>query len=183
MLAPLREISSRGEMSKRIGPLTLSERMARITKTNTKPELVVRGLVHAMGYRYRLHRRDLPGTPDLVLPRLRKVILVHGCFWHRHDCPDGRKLPRSKPEYWWPKLARNADRDATNAARLQAAGWDIMVVWECEIADTTALGRRLGHFLAERWDGALVACAHRLAYPKPGGRIPPSSVSTPRTRS
>ena len=100
--------------------LTLTERMRRIRKTDTKPEMIVRRLVLAMGYRYRLHDTRLPGTPDIVLPRHHKVILVHGCFWHRHDCPDGRKLPRSKPEYWVPKLERNRRRDEESIA--QAAG-------------------------------------------------------------
>ncbi len=92
--------------------LSLTERMRRIRKTDTKPELIVRRMVHAMVYRYRLHGAGLSGTPDIVLPRHRKVIFVHGCFWHRHDCPDGRKLPRSKPDYWGPKLERNRLRDA-----------------------------------------------------------------------
>ena len=81
------------------GKLTLTERMRRIRKVDTQPEMSVRRAVHAMGCRYRLHGAGLPGTPDIVLPRLRKLIFVHGCFWHRHDCPDGHKLPRSKPEY------------------------------------------------------------------------------------
>ncbi len=113
--------------------LTLTERMRRIRKTDSKPELIMRRIVHAMGYRYRLHGAGLPGTPDIVLPRHRKVILVHGCFWHRHDCPDGRKLPRSKPEYWGPKLERNRRREEAVVARLRAMGWDVLVVWECEV--------------------------------------------------
>ena len=107
--------------------LSLTEHKQRIRKTDTKPEMIVRRLVHAMGYRYRLHNAKLPGSPDIVLTRHRKVILVHGCFWHRHDCPDGRKLPRSKPEYWGPKLERNRKRDAANIARLCKMGWDVLV--------------------------------------------------------
>lgn len=80
-------------------PLTLTERMRRIRKTDTKPEMIVRRTLHAIGFRYRLHHKQLPGDPDIMLPRHGKVIFVHGCFWHRHDCPNGRKLPRSKPEY------------------------------------------------------------------------------------
>jgi DNA mismatch endonuclease (patch repair protein) len=91
--------------------LNLTERMQRIRKADTRPEMTVRSMLHSMGYRYRLHDKRLPGNPDIVLPRHRKVILVHGCFWHRHDCPDGSKLPRSKPEYWGPKLERNRQRD------------------------------------------------------------------------
>lgn len=115
------------------GKLNLTERMRRIRKTDTKPEMIVRRMVHAMGYRYRLHGDRLPGTPDIVLPRHRKVIFVHGCFWHRHDCPDGRKLPRSKPEYWGAKLERNRRRDGASIVRLREMGWDVLVVWECEV--------------------------------------------------
>lgn len=113
--------------------LTLTERMRRIRKTDSKPEMIVRRMVHAMGYRYRLHGAGLPGGPDIVLPRHRKVIFVHGCFWHRHDCPDGRKLPRSRPEYWGPKLKGNRRRDEASIARLRELGWDVLVVWECAV--------------------------------------------------
>jgi DNA mismatch endonuclease (patch repair protein) len=126
--------------------LTLTERMRRIRKKNSKPELIVRRLVHGMGFRYRLHGSKLPGTPDIVLPRHRKTILVHGCFWHRHDCPDGTKLPRSKPEYWAPKLERNRRRDAANIEKLRKLGWDVLVVWECEIRNEQDLTRRLTRF-------------------------------------
>jgi len=130
--------------------LSLTERMRRIRKTDTKPEMVVRRLVHAMGYRYRLHQSRLPGCPDIVLPRHRKVILVHGCFWHRHDCADGRKLPRSKPEYWGPKLERNRRRDAASVAQLRELGWRVLVVWECEITDAKRTSRSLRRFLESR---------------------------------
>ena len=122
--------------------------MRRIRKTNTKPEMIVRRMVHAMGYRYRLHDKRLPGSPDIVLPRHRKLILVHGCFWHRHDCPDGRKLPRSKPEYWGPKLARNRQRDQASIARLRELGWEVLVVWECETRHAEKLNFTLARFLA-----------------------------------
>jgi DNA mismatch endonuclease (patch repair protein) len=127
--------------------LSLTERMQRIRKTDTKPEMIVRRLVHAMGYRYRLHQSDLPGSPDIVLTRHRKVILVHGCFWHRHDCADGHKLPRSKPEYWAPKLERNRRRDEANIARLHELGWRVLVVWECEITNGRWLSKTLSKFL------------------------------------
>lgn len=129
-------------------PLTLTERMRCIRKTDTKPEMIVRRMLHAMGYRYRLHDKRLPGHPDIVLPRHRKVIFVHGCFWHRHDCPDGRKLPRSKPEYWAPKLERNRARDARHIAELRELGWNVLVVWECKIASRPA--PILQQFLAQR---------------------------------
>src|SRR4029077_11689838 len=87
--------------------LTISERMARIRKVDTKPELIVRRLLHSLGYRYRLHRTDLPGNPDIVFPSRRKVVFVHGCFWHQHNCKLGAKMPKARPEYWGPKLERN----------------------------------------------------------------------------
>lgn len=127
--------------------LSLTERMRLIRKTDTKPELIVRRLVHGMGYRYRLHQSSLPGNPDIVLTRHRKIILVHGCFWHRHHCADGRKLPRSKPEYWRPKLERNRRRDKTSIARLRKLGWRVLVLWECEIADAQRLRKALARFL------------------------------------
>ena len=130
--------------------LNLTERMQRIRKTNTKPEMIVRRLVHAMGYRYRLHQSKLPGNPDIVLARHRKVILVHGCFWHRHNCADGRKLPRSKPEYWGPKLERNRRRDIVSIARLRELGWRILVVWECETKDRGRLNKMLASYLGTR---------------------------------
>lgn len=133
--------------------LSLSQRMARIRKVDTKPEIIVRRLAHALGYRFRLHRRDLPGTPDLVFPARRKVIQVHGCFWHRHDCPDGRKLPRSKPEYWRPKLERNAKRDAVDAGRLRELGWDVLTLWECQLADIEHLRSEIVSFLGPRPSG------------------------------
>ncbi len=127
--------------------LNLSERMARIKKMDTKPELAVRKTLFESGFRYRLHRRDLPGTPDIVFPSIKKVVLVHGCFWHRHDCPAGRKVPISKPQYWIPKLARNKIRDLDNAARLKDMGWSSMTVWECELSQIVEVKVRLVRFL------------------------------------
>ncbi|WP_407152429.1 very short patch repair endonuclease [Bradyrhizobium sp. ORS 86] len=121
--------------------------MARIRKIDTKPELAVRAILYARGFRYRLHRRDLPGNPDIVFPSRRKVVLVHGCFWHRHDCPSGRKLPKSNAQYWVPKLHRNRARDEQNLLKLEALGWRTMIVWECEMSDLEALERRLLGFL------------------------------------
>lgn len=129
--------------------LTLTERMRRIRKTDTKPELIVRRMLHAMGYRYRLHDKRMPGHPDILLPRYRKVIFVHGCFWHRHDCPDGRKLPRSKPEYWGPKLERNRERDARHIAELHELGWDVLVVWECGLRNPLAAREGIAGFLCQ----------------------------------
>lgn len=131
-------------------PADLTARMRRIRKTDTKPELAVRRLVHSMGYRYRLHRRDLPGTPDLVFPRLRKVVFVHGCFWHQHDCPLGRKQPSANPDYWLPKLARNVQRDERAHQRLTETGWSVLAVWECQTRDSVSLSSIISAFLHRR---------------------------------
>ncbi len=110
-----------------------TERMSRIRSKDTKPELHVRRLVYSLGYRYRLHRRDLPGTPDLVFPSRRKVIFVHGCFWHRHTgCPNTR-WPKSKLGFWKPKLEANKRRDIKHKKQLTRQGWRYLVVWECEL--------------------------------------------------
>jgi len=121
--------------------------MRRIRKRDTRPELVVRRIVHALGLRFRLHRRDLPGTPDLVLPRHRKAILVHGCFWHQHEGCTFSRQPKSRLDYWLPKLARNVERDRASRAALEAAGWRCLVIWECETKDTERLGTTLHDFL------------------------------------
>jgi len=100
-----------------------------------------------MGFRFRLHRRNLPGTPDLVLPRLRKVIFVHGCFWHRHPGCRFAYTPKSNAEFWMTKLTANVNRDRSSLAALTAAGWDVLVVWECETENTVLLSRKLASFL------------------------------------
>lgn len=124
-----------------------SERMGRVRSKNTKPELVVRRLVHSLGYRYRLHRTDLPGCPDLVFVSRKKVIFIHGCFWHRHDgCPNTR-LPKSRLDFWQPKLEANRLRDARNLRCLRSRGWRIMVIWECQVKNVAKLGRRITRFL------------------------------------
>ncbi|MCP3475058.1 very short patch repair endonuclease [Bradyrhizobium sp. CCGUVB1N3] len=121
--------------------------MARIRKADTKPELRVRKMLFAGGFRYRIHRSDLPGTPDIVFPSSRKVVFVHGCFWHRRDCPAGRKVPAANPDYWVPKFTRNKMRDAKNLAELKSLGWTTLTVWECEVSDLQTLNRRLVSFL------------------------------------
>jgi DNA mismatch endonuclease, patch repair protein len=125
----------------------ISEQMRRVRKVDTKPELFVRRLAHRLGYRFRLHRRDLPGTPDLVFPSKRKVVLVHGCFWHQHHCPLGNKQPRANPHYWGPKLARNKERDTIKLGQLEHLGWSVLIVWECETRDEAILASRLRKFL------------------------------------
>ena len=121
--------------------------MRSIRKANTRPELLVRRLLHGMGYRFRLHRRDLPGTPDIVLPRHRVAIQVHGCFWHQHPGCRHATRPSARPEYWLPKLARNVERDAQASAALEALGWRVLTLWECELKDAGQLKARLGSFL------------------------------------
>lgn len=117
---------------------------------DTKPELAVRRLIHAMGYRFRLHRRDLPGSPDIVLPGRRKVVQVHGCFWHQHDGCRRATLPLSRRDYWLPKLARNKERDVRAEQALVDLGWKTTTVWECELAKPEAVARRLRAFLGRR---------------------------------
>ncbi len=126
-----------------------SARMARIRGRDTKPEMIVRRLVHRLGYRFRLHRRDLPGTPDLVFPGRKKVVFVHGCFWHGHDCRQGRTRPATRAEFWAEKIDRNRVRDADAQDRLARAGWAVLVVWQCELKakDRDALAARLSAFL------------------------------------
>lgn len=126
------------------------DQMRRIRSRDTKPELAVRRLVHGLGYRYRLHRRGLPGTPDLVFHSRRKVIFVHGCFWHQHDCPMGSKQPSTRPEYWRPKLARNVARDHECRRKLAALGWDVLTVWECQLGDGAELAALIKDFLGRR---------------------------------
>lgn len=123
--------------------------MQSIRRTDTKPERLVRSVLHRMGLRFRLYRRDLPGVPDIVLPRHRTVVLVHGCFWHQHSCALGKK-PKSNRAYWLPKLRRNVERDARNQELLTAQGWTVVVVWECEVHDWSAAQRVLRRRLPRR---------------------------------
>jgi DNA mismatch endonuclease (patch repair protein) len=127
-----------------------SRQMALVHSSDTKPELVLRKLVYSLGYRYRLHRRDLPGAPDLVFFRARRVIFVHGCFWHQHSCPNGDRTPKSHVAFWRKKLAGNVIRDRRTLARLRRKGWRALVVWECQLKDTERLKLRLLRFLAKR---------------------------------
>ena len=121
--------------------------MARVRSKDTKPEMMVRRLLHGLGYRYRLHRSDLPGRPDLVFPRRSKIVFVHGCFWHSHsDCPNVR-LPTSNQDYWSSKLESNKERDKRNLRQLESAGWMTTVVWECELGDLESVASRLVAFL------------------------------------
>jgi len=114
--------------------------MRSVKSTDTKPEMAVRRFVHPLGYRFRLHRKDLPGTPDLVFPRLQKVVFIHGCFWHGHTCKRGNRIPKSNREYWTSKIAGNRERDQLNQARLKAQGWNVFIAWECQIKELLASG-------------------------------------------
>jgi DNA mismatch endonuclease (patch repair protein) len=120
--------------------------MQAVKSKNTKPELIVRRCLFALGYRYRLHRKDLPGSPDIAFIGRRKAIFVHGCFWHGHGCSKGR-LPKSRIGYWQPKLEKNAERDRTKTEQLESRGWEVLVVWQCELTDTEALVQRLQDFV------------------------------------
>jgi DNA mismatch endonuclease, patch repair protein len=123
--------------------------MAAVKSRDTQPEMLVRRLVHGLGFRFRLHRRDLPGAPDIVLPRLRKVIHVHGCFWHMHDC--GRcKIPESRRKFWLAKLTRNQGRDLRTAKALSQLGWTAMTVWECDLRNPIVVTSRLKRFLSDQ---------------------------------
>lgn len=121
--------------------------MARVRGKNTRPEMIVRKLVFAAGYRYRLHVRKLPGSPDLVFPSRKKVIFVHGCFWHRHDNCAASRIPKSRVDFWSDKLNGNKARDHRSREALVDAGWQVMVVWECELSDLCMLEERLRLFL------------------------------------
>jgi DNA mismatch endonuclease (patch repair protein) len=136
----------------RLTPSQRSENMRQIKSKNMKPEMVVRSTVHSLGYRYRLHRQDLPGKPDLVFGPRKKVIFVHGCFWHGHHdpkCIDGQRKPKSNLDYWLPKLARNQERDSQRETELQHLGWLVLTVWECETRAPMALAKRLQVFLGD----------------------------------
>jgi len=126
-----------------------SENMRRIKSRNTAPEMALRRLVHGMGYRYRLHRADLPGTPDMVFPGRRKVIFLHGCFWHDHGCKLSH-TPKSNASYWGPKLARNRLRDQANVEALRDLGWKCLVIWECDVAQLEKVRKRVTKYLRIR---------------------------------
>jgi DNA mismatch endonuclease (patch repair protein) len=124
-----------------------SELMRRVRGQDTEPEMMVRRFVHRMGFRYRLHCRELPGNPDLVFPSRRKIIFVHGCFWHGHACRSGRNRPSSNQMYWIPKLERNRKRDRANRRKLKKLGWDVLVVWECQLKHGEEAAARIARFL------------------------------------
>lgn len=130
-------------------PEQRSRCMAAIRSRDTKPEMAVRRMVHAMGYRFRLHRSDLPGKPDLVLPRHEAVIFVHGCFWHLHNCRTGRVRPKTNAAFWRKKREGNRDRDRRHVRKLRRDGWRVLTVWECQLRDPAKVAERIGAFLEE----------------------------------
>lgn len=136
-------------VSKPSGPIGRSENMRRIRGKDTSPELIVRKMLRSIGYTgYRLHRKDLPGKPDVAFIGARKAIFVHGCFWHGHECKEGIRKPKSNVTYWLPKIQGNRERDAKHLAALTSAGWQVLLVWECQISDREELVARLRKFLA-----------------------------------
>lgn len=124
-----------------------SSNMAAIRGKDTKPEMIVRRIAHQLGYRFRLHRRDLPGTPDLVFPKLKKIINVHGCYWHMHTCRWGAVTPKTNAAFWHAKRTGNVERDRRTLHSLRAAGWRVLIVWECQTKDVETTHNRLAKFL------------------------------------
>ncbi|SRR5260370_37585549 len=128
-------------------PQQRSFNMSRIRSRDTRPEMIVRSIVHRMGFRYRLHKKDLPGKPDLVLVRHQKIIDVHGCFFHMHDCPYGKVKPATNAEFWQNKRQSNKDRDRRNVELLKKDGWQVLIVWECQTRNPNTLEKTLIDFL------------------------------------
>lgn len=131
-----------------------SANMSRVRSKDTDPEMIVRRLIHGLGIRYRLHVRQLPGSPDLVIRRLGKVIFIHGCFWHSHSCARGR-APSTNTDFWSEKLAANTRRDKSAIHSLRRAGWSVLTLWECQLKDLSATERRLIRFLRTSNRGAI----------------------------
>lgn len=126
--------------------------MSQVKGKNTTPEKSVRSLLHRLGFRFRLHKRNLPGTPDIILPKYHSVIFVHGCFWHRHNCPNGQRLPKTNVDFWKNKLDNNAERDLRKLSELRTLGWKVLVVWECEVKDSHRLRNIILSFLRPEKD-------------------------------
>lgn len=130
-----------------LSPEQRSERMRRIRAKDTKPEIIVRRLAWSLGYRYRLHCRKLPGCPDLVFTARKKVIFIHGCFWHQHKGCNQYRMPRSRLEFWLPKLESNKERDRANSVKLKKKGWSVLILWECELKKRARVTRRITSFM------------------------------------
>ncbi len=136
-------------MADTLTPSARSERMGRVRGRDTKPEMVVRRLIHGLGYRYRLQAKNLPGRPDIVFRKRQKAVFVHGCFWHRHPEPTCKlsRLPKTRLDFWLPKLEGNRQRDIANVEQLEAMGWQVLLVWECELRDREQLKNILQRFI------------------------------------
>jgi DNA mismatch endonuclease, patch repair protein len=158
-----------------VTPETRSRMMRAVRGKNTKPELIVRGLAHELGFRFRLHRTDLPGTPDLVFSRLYSVILVHGCFWHRHRGCAATTTPKDNAELWAAKFRRNVERDRTTVRALRALGWQVLIVWECQTRDAPSLRQKLKCYL-EKQNTTSIACGY-------SGQLGPTVVDVAKTAS
>jgi DNA mismatch endonuclease, patch repair protein len=130
-----------------LSPAERSKRMSLVRSKDTGPEMVVRRLVHSLGFRYRLHDRKLPGGPDLVFRSRQRVIFIHGCFWHQHSCAGGDRIPKSRLNFWRTKLRGNVARDRRAVAKLRRAGWRVLVIWECQLREQERLTRRIVAFL------------------------------------
>ena len=132
----------------KLSPERRSENMRRIRGKDTSPELTVRKLCRELGFTgYRIHRKELPGKPDLAWIGRKLAIFVHGCFWHAHDCSEGLRKPKSNQQYWIPKIERNRLRDAENIKNLRAAGWKVLIIWECELRESISLPKKILQFL------------------------------------
>jgi DNA mismatch endonuclease, patch repair protein len=134
-------------MTDTLSPRQRSLRMSLVRSKNTKPELIVRRLLHALGYRYRLHVRSLPGSPDLVFPKYRAVVFIHGCFWHMHSCSHGRSTPSNNAIFWRTKRADNVSRGRRAVLKLRRLDWRVLIIWECSLKDPERLKKRLLVFL------------------------------------
>lgn len=133
----------------RVSPAQRSWNMSRVAGKNTKPEILVRSLLHRMGYRFRLHSKKLPGKPDIVLPKYKKVIFVHGCFWHGHNNCNRAKIPTTRPEFWTSKINKNKERDCRILSEIEKLGFGCLVIWQCETKDVESLRVRLFEFLGK----------------------------------
>jgi DNA mismatch endonuclease (patch repair protein) len=134
-------------MTAKKASLNRSQTMARVKARDTSPEMTVRRLLTKLGCRYRVHRKDIPGNPDIAMIGRRCAIFVHGCFWHGHNCPRGARVPKSNTDYWLRKIARNRERDAATVERLGATGWRALTIWECELRDLAFVSERLRRWL------------------------------------
>ena len=142
---------SRARRTDVFSPEKRSEVMRAVKGADTKLEIALRKALFARGFRYRLHAAELPGKPDLVFPKYRAALFVHGCFWHGHDCARGSRVPKTNRAYWTGKIARNKARDKENAKRLKAQGWRVLVVWECGMKDVEAAAGRLAQRIRDRF--------------------------------